>query len=289
MKVDNAVILAAGIGQRFAPLTFEKHKALTVVKGEVLIERQIRQLIEAGVLEIYIVVGYKSEQFEYLQDKYGVKLVYNTEYMTRNNSSSVWYARDILHNSYVCTSDNYYERNLFSACENNACYTAQFSGKFINEWCMQEDAKGNICSVSVGGSNAWYMIGHAFWDEQFSRKFIDILAGEYDHPETYGKLWEHILIDHLDELRMKISKLEQPLIHEFDSLDELRRFDHTYYDESHSILMKTLCRRLNTSEKDIINIVPIDETSPNMIGFEFDCNGIHYRYDYATELLGAVD
>ena len=67
MKVDNAVILAAGLGQRFAPLSFEKHKALAIVRGEVLIERQIRQLIEAGIPDIYLVVGYKAEQFDYLQ------------------------------------------------------------------------------------------------------------------------------------------------------------------------------------------------------------------------------
>ena len=78
-KVDNAVIMAAGTASRFAPLSYEMHKALITVKGEVLIERQIRQLKEAGVPEIYIVTGYKSEQFEYLKEKFGVHLVHNSE------------------------------------------------------------------------------------------------------------------------------------------------------------------------------------------------------------------
>ena len=47
MKVNNAIIMAAGTASRFAPLSFEKHKALIEVKGEILIERQIRQLQEA--------------------------------------------------------------------------------------------------------------------------------------------------------------------------------------------------------------------------------------------------
>ena len=51
-KVDNAIILAAGASSRFAPLSYERHKALIEVKGEVLIERQIRQLREAGVEKI---------------------------------------------------------------------------------------------------------------------------------------------------------------------------------------------------------------------------------------------
>ena len=49
MKVDNAIILAAGTSSRFAPLSYEKHKAMTVVKGEILIERQIQQLKAAGI------------------------------------------------------------------------------------------------------------------------------------------------------------------------------------------------------------------------------------------------
>ena len=41
-KVDNAIILAAGMSTRFVPISYEFPKGLTVVKGEVLIERQIR-------------------------------------------------------------------------------------------------------------------------------------------------------------------------------------------------------------------------------------------------------
>ena len=63
-KVDNAIIMAAGVSSRFAPLSYETPKAVTNVRGEILIERQIRQLHEAGIRDIYIIVGYKAEQFE---------------------------------------------------------------------------------------------------------------------------------------------------------------------------------------------------------------------------------
>ena len=48
----NAIILAAGKSSRFAPFTYEKPKGLFCVKGQILIERQIEQLIEAGIDEI---------------------------------------------------------------------------------------------------------------------------------------------------------------------------------------------------------------------------------------------
>ena len=72
MKVDNAIIMAAGTSSRFVPLSYEKPKALLEVKGEILIERQIRQLMEAKIPEIYIVIGYKAEQLSYIQKKFGV-------------------------------------------------------------------------------------------------------------------------------------------------------------------------------------------------------------------------
>lgn len=61
--------MAAGTSSRFAPLSFERHKGMTVVKGEVLIERQIEQLKAAGISEIIVVTGYKAGQFGYLAEK----------------------------------------------------------------------------------------------------------------------------------------------------------------------------------------------------------------------------
>lgn len=63
--IKNAIILAAGKSNRFAPFTYERPKGLFRVKGEILIERQIEQLIEAGITEIYVVVGYMKEKFFY--------------------------------------------------------------------------------------------------------------------------------------------------------------------------------------------------------------------------------
>ena len=83
-KIDNAIILAAGMSTRFVPINFEKPKGLLEVNGEVLIERQICQLKEKGISEIIVVVGYMKEQFEYLKDKFGVILVEAKDYERKN-------------------------------------------------------------------------------------------------------------------------------------------------------------------------------------------------------------
>ena len=113
-RVQNAVILAAGLSSRLAPITYDRPKGMLYVRGEVLIERQIRQLRAAGVQDIYLVVGYKKEEFFYLEEEFGVKLITSPDYMERNNHSSIWAARNVLGNSYVCSSDNYFTQNPFS-------------------------------------------------------------------------------------------------------------------------------------------------------------------------------
>ena len=280
MRVDNAIIMAAGTSSRFVPLSYEKPKALLEVKGEILIERQIRQLKEAKIPEIYIVTGYKSEQLSYLQKKYGVKLIYNPEYDFRNNHSSIWAARNVLHNSFVCSADNYFTRNPFEQEIEESYYAAKYAEGFTEEWCMEEDEKGFIKSVSISGNNAWYMLGHTFWSKDFSSKFMEILKTEYDYPETASKLWEKVFIAHLDVLKMKIRKYNEQDIFEFDTLDELREFDVTYKNNTRSVILKRIAIQLNVKEADIIHITPIktETQKENVIGFTFDCNGVHYTY-----------
>ena len=84
-RVSNAVIMAAGLSSRFAPISYERPKGTLRVRGEVLIERQIRQLQAAGIEDITVVVGYKKEYFFYLVDKLGVRIVVNDDYVACNN------------------------------------------------------------------------------------------------------------------------------------------------------------------------------------------------------------
>lgn len=101
---------------RFVPISLEKPKGLLVVKNEVLIERQIEQLQEAGIHEIVLVLGYKKEAFFYLEDKYeGLRIIINPEYNTKNNTHTLYLAQSWIKNTYICSSDDYFEVNPFEA------------------------------------------------------------------------------------------------------------------------------------------------------------------------------
>lgn len=284
-KVDNAIILAAGTASRFAPLSYEKPKALIEVRGEVLIERQIKQLQEAGIKEIVVVTGYMSEQFEYLAEKYNVILINNVDYLTRNNHASIYAARDYIKNSYICSSDNYFENNPFEESVKESYYAVVYASGETKEWCVYENEQGYINKVEIGGNDAWYMLGHVFWDENYSKKFLDILNRIYDMPETFDLLWEHIYIKNLDVLRMKTRKYAETDIWEFDTLDELRLFDSSYVEDTQSHILKYIAAKLGVREEQITNLDVITDTDNAATGFTFLCSNRKYRFNYEKKEL----
>lgn len=286
--VDNAVILAAGTSSRFAPLSYEFPKALIPVRGEILIERQICQLQEAGIPDIYIVVGYQAQKFEYLKQKYGVHLVYNSDYLKRNNNASIYAVKDILKNTFVCSADNYFTENPFEREVSNCYYAAVYADGATKEWCINYSEDGTIYNVQIGGENAWYMLGHTFWDETFSKKFLEILEQEYNLPETKNLLWESIYIKYINEFKMKIRKYAKTVIFEFDTLDELREFDETYINDTRSNIIKNIASQLECQEGDLVNIISYNDDTNEAAGFTFYYHNIQYAYTYKENLLRRI-
>lgn len=225
----NAIILAAGTSSRFAPLSYEKPKGLFNVRGEILIERQIRQLKEAGIPDITVVVGYMAEKFLYLQESFDVDIVLNEDYRCYNNSSSVIRVLDKLDDTYICSSDNYFPRNVFLDKSSESYYSALFAEGRTKEYCITTDNVDNIVEVTVGGFDEWYMVGHVFFNKQFSSAFRELFKKEYENEDTRKGYWEDVYIRNIHKLPyMKIRRYQPHDIEEFDNLDELCLFDPRY-------------------------------------------------------------
>lgn len=275
----NAIIMAAGTASRFVPLSAERPKGLLEVKGEILIERQIRQLQEADISDITIVVGYKTEMFEYLKEKFGVSIVLNEDYYRYNNTSSVIRVLDKLGNTYICSSDNYFPENVFIEEPSQSYYSALYADGETNEYCLTIDAKDNITEVAVGGHDAWYMIGHVYFSEDFSKAFRQILAAEYEKEETKQGYWEDVYIRHINELPlMQVHRYKEHDIEEFDSIDELRLFDESYIDDTRSSVVKSIAKEMNCSEANLSKFTRINHEGDYLL-FSFQKDAGTYCYN----------
>lgn len=225
-RVDNAIIMAAGFSARCMPLSNSMPKGLFQVRGEVLIEREIRQLKEVGVEDIIVVVGFMHEKFEYLREKFGVTLLLNEDYDKYNNMSSLYVAQDYMRNSYILCSDNYYEDNVFHKYVYVPYYSCVYSEKYCDEYCVTGvDPEGWITSIHRGGKQAWYTIGDAYFDRDFSRTFITLMNRDWERLGVCNMLMDDFHMSHIRELRLR--KVERPenSVFEFDTLEEFKAFD----------------------------------------------------------------
>lgn len=276
-KVNNAVIMAAGLSSRFVPLSFDKPKGLTVVKGEILIERQIRQLQEAGISEIYVVVGYMKELFFYLEEKFGVKLIINNDYALRNNTGSLWLVKDYLANTYVCSSDDYFTENVFEPYVYQSYYAVEYmKGKTTERGAViAED--GRIIRTYPGAENAWALMGHVYWDKKFSRSFIDYLSTIYDDEATKPLLWERVFDRFLEDLPPLYARKYYSVIYEFDTLQDLKEFDPDYLMNTDSSIMNNICGVLKCEREDLREFALMNAGLTNS-SFSFLCKGQKYVY-----------
>lgn len=256
-KVKNAIILAAGISARFVPICFETPKALLPVKGEIMIERQIRQLKEKGIEEIIIVVGHMKDKFEYLKDKYAVKLIETDTYKIRNNHASVYAAKKYLGNSIISSADLYFSENIFQKYAYDSYYCTIYKEGQTDERGIVTNSYDKIVKTYYGASDTWVTLGYAYFSDRFSQNFIKILDREYNYPDTIHKFWADFQDDNLTELYMYAKRCESDVIYEFDSLEELRDYDTEYMRNTRSILIKKIADRLAVSQADLRYFKPI--------------------------------
>ena len=227
-KVTNAIILAAGKSKRFKPISDYCPKGLSIVKGEVLVERQIKQLQAVGISDITLVVGYKKEMFFYLADKYNVKIVVNEQYDTQDNISSLRLVLDQLDNTYICSVDNYYPENLFNTYEYRGFYSTIYVENNSDEWVVRTDEAGLINDVNIGAPSGHIMLGFVYFDREFSENFRRVIHDVEGIDEYNHHVWEYLYIKYLDTLKLEIKEFDTNSILEFDTIDDAINFDESF-------------------------------------------------------------
>ena len=266
----NAIILAAGFGMRMVPINTETPKGLLEIKGERLIECTIRQLHEVGITEIYVVVGFMKEQYEYLIDEYGVDLIVAPDYASKNNLHSLKTAADHLSNSYIIPCDIWCEKNPYSRNE-------------LYSWYMVSDLVDDDSTVRVNrkqelvvqkeqaGGNA--MIGICYLLEAEAAVVRERLE-ELGRDSRYdGAFWEETLY-RKDRMIVTARVVHAADAGEINTYEQLREIDSDS-SQLQTDAIQVICEALGAQQDDVTNITVLKKGMTNR-SFLFSCKDKKY-------------
>ena len=266
----NAIILAAGFGMRMVPINTETPKGLLEIKGERLIECTIRQLHEVGITEIYVVVGFMKEQYEYLIDEYGVDLIVAPDYASKNNLHSLKTAADHLSNSYIIPCDIWCEKNPYSRNE-------------LYSWYMVSDLVDDDSTVRVNrkqelvvqkeqaGGNA--MIGICYLLEAEAAIVRERLE-ELGRDSRYdGAFWEETLY-RKDRMIVTARVVHAADAVEINTYEQLREIDSDS-SQLQTDAIQVICEALGAQQDEVTNITVLKKGMTNR-SFLFSCKDKKY-------------
>lgn len=260
-KPKHAIILAAGVGMRMVPINTQVPKGILEVNGEALIERIIRQLQEVQIKDIKIVVGFMKEQYEYLIDKYGVELIYNKEYATKNNMHSLAMVKEFLENTYIIPCDIWCKENPFSQNELYSWYMV--AEQSDEESTIRINRKRELQLVDkdeIGNK----MIGIAY----LCANEISILRNNvekmFENKKYHQCFWESAAVQNNKMIFYpKVVSCEK--VREINTLEELRELD----EDSNNLNSETLKIAAETLKCDVLDIGEIESLKKGMTNRSF--------------------
>ena len=266
----NAIILAAGYGMRMVPINTEVSKGLLEIHGEPLIERLIRQLHEAEIYDIYIVVGFMKERYEYLIDEYRVELIVNPEYTTKNNLYSLKCAEKYISNTYIVPCDIWCEHNLFRKQELYSWYMVNNSLKPDSCVLVNQNMELNLISETDAGNG---MIGISYLtgkEAQLVKQRIKEMCSTSCYTSAF---WEETLYEKR-KMNVPARVVDEADVVEINTFEQLRELD-SGCDQLKTDAIQIIEEVFQVSQKDIKNITVLKKGMTNR-SFLFECKEKKY-------------
>lgn len=267
-RPQRAVILAAGFGMRMVPINTETPKGLLQVHGERLMDRLIRQLHQAGIRDIRVVVGFLKEQYEYLIDEFGVELVVNPDYARKNNLHSVDRVRSALSDCYVVPCDLYCTENPFRTHEFYSWYMV--SEAPAPDSTVRVNRKQALIPVSENGNR---MIGICYLTADDGRKVSEKVHALCLDSRMDGAFWEEALYAE-GKMLPAARVVPEGQVVEINTYEQLRELDGDS-DQLQNDAIGTICRVFDASPRDITHITVLKKGMTNR-SFLFTCRGKQY-------------
>ena len=149
-----ALILAAGVGSRLAPLTDHLPKCLVEVNGTPVLMKQIENLHTCGITDITVVSGYLSHVLSSaVRGKYPeIRILESVDYAVTNNMYSAYLARETMAGEafLMMNADVFFDasviRDLLDCPYPNAI--AVDVGRYMEESMKVSEREGKLTAIS---------------------------------------------------------------------------------------------------------------------------------------------
>lgn len=256
VKINKGLIIAAGIGSRIRPLSNKIPKPLIKVKGTPMIETVIDAMIENGVKEIYIVLGYLKEKFYYLKDKYDeVKFIINEDYASRGAISSFYAAKDILDDNFIISEGNFYvtDKTIFDTNIDKTTYLYKQTESQNELWGFKLIHNKTRITRIVKPEEQTYLdnrlYGVAFWLKDDLLKLKNEVIKNYEKKEYIDAYHDRLLNNIIDDMELVTREVKDQQIYEINKLNDLVLIDKRY--------IEILKRQEETKFKKVIELAEI--------------------------------
>lgn len=231
-----ALILAAGLGSRLAPITDSCPKSMVPVNGTPILFKQLENLKENGIKDITIISGYLGEVLEKaVSEKYPeAKVIRSVDYANTNNMYSAYLGKDAVKDSefLMMNADVFYDASIIKALlafsGDNAIVTEV--GAYNEESMKVIEKDGRIISISkqiTKEEAAGTSIDVYKFSKEAGKAFFNKCA-EYIEDKKELKMWSEVALNEiLPEVEFKICPLEGRWL-EIDNHDDLRAAERLF-------------------------------------------------------------
>ncbi len=193
--MKQAIILAAGEGQRLRPFTVSRPKAMLSIAGRPMLQYVVEALARNGIRNIVLVVGYRKEQiFNYLGsgEQFGVNITYVTQEKQLGTAHALAQAKAVAEDEFlVLSGDKLIDADIltqFVAVEpesllvkkvaNPARYGVVTVENGVLKTIVEKPAQtvSNVVNIGIYA---------------FSRKVFDFVEHELDIPDVLNSMIGH--------------------------------------------------------------------------------------------------
>lgn len=234
-----ALILAAGLGTRLAPITNDRPKSLVPVNGQPIILKQIDNLHKNGITDITVVSGYKAnileEKIHALYPE--IRIIESVDYATTNNMYSAYLAHEVMENSdfLMMNADVFYDASVVTALLNFEAPNAIVTdiGTYLEESMKVVEENGRLVKISksiekvdaLGASIDVYK-----FSSDAGKKFFGKCA-EYIETKKELKMWSEVALnDILKDVEFRACPLVGRWL-EIDNHDDLAAAEKLFAEE----------------------------------------------------------